>query len=115
MGHVLKAASQPPPRMVTVILLPLPGQNMTSQHQAKPLHSWPEVTLKPARDRGSGQGRDRSEPWTVPLLSPAGVPMNCAGPGESISLPAHCPGMGSQTQPMEGVPCLSQGERSGLA
>lgn len=59
MGRVLKAAFLPPPRMVTVILLALPGRNVTSQCQAKPLHySWPEVTLKPVRDRGSGQGKD---------------------------------------------------------
>ncbi|KAM7227967.1 hypothetical protein CapIbe_020421, partial [Capra ibex] len=38
-------ASQPPRRLVTVTLLPLPRRDLTSQCQAKPLHSWPEVTL----------------------------------------------------------------------
>ena len=45
MGHVYKAHFQPPLRVIMVILLPLPGWNLTSKSQAKPLHSWPNVTL----------------------------------------------------------------------
>lgn len=67
------------------------------------------------RDRGSGNRRNRGKLRAVPRIPPARMPTNSAGPGESISPPAHWPGKGSESQCIEGVLCLSLGLTNGLA